>query len=587
MLLSQSLMSKLETDRPWLRHQVPFEAGWEQGCSEVAQILDVWTNEYAQELNLKEPMGESIKQACFVRIWSAWAYHWEQAADRSYTKQADGMAVASDVKAGIRTGYPHSMGGDPLRDTVLVETCLAGLSPALKLFHTEYRTIFEQEIRRTYCREPNVDLWEDLFVKLVGSTRGDGKLNDFKGYTSLRAWLRPVARNFALDRWRSEQIRHVAERRAALLHKTEITDTDALELEETIVWSRTQVAQAIASLNDRDRLLLILRYRAGWPGNAIADLLKVHPGHFSRLLSQATERFRIQLESPWEQLFQEYNSQTVAYLLFRGLSDVRPLKEFEAAANASRLAKEPFVSPTKQKLKKAAPKKKSNKPSKKKTNFTLPSGLVLNKFGNRADRNKTSKTTKSQARQKVVVEGSQPMTRVDLQELTSFLPERMFTAKISQSPETIFKSLNDKASKNRPAVICLDFRRMQNPGDVSDWLDRFYSIVAEQYKDLNKDPFWLCLAVVVHTNTLELSPELKKRVDLDWIRTDDMKSPIESLYNNHLLSGLSELVNDTLDEFFPAIPAGETEDLLTLMSPSKREAWKERVQEIMNREDEP
>ena len=560
MPLTALLRSKMEAEQSWLGRQPLFRPDWERGCSAAARSLDTWVEEYANQI-LGKDVEEAVKEGCCIRVWSAWAYHWEQAVRHSSTGQADGMAVAVAVRAGIRVGSPHPMGGDPFRDAVLAEACLAGLNPALDRFFTEYQATFDQETRRVFQRELAGEPWQDLFVKLVGVAPGEGRLTEFKGYSSLRAWLRPVARHFAMDRCRLEQIRKAAERRAALLHAPETTLPNPVDWDETLDWCRDQVTQALAVLEDRDRLLLLLRFRSGWSGSAIAGLLKVHPGHFSRLLGQATERFRRQLDASWEPLFEEYDPSTVAYFLFRGLDaahsatteqDIERLPEEEEFAMST-----------------------AHEKSRRKTGREKPA--------------KARKETRSKPAPRNVLtppRATEATAKVGPEELERFLPQSVIAVKIGDAPEDLFARLEGQPAEQRPAVVCLDAREDASLMRVLPWLGRFDAVVSEQYEGEVRNPGEPHRVVFLSQEAPEPPAEWKTRRDLDWVRTDDASGNVVALYRRYLQDDLSDFVNGDLKGFFPDAPAGEVAQLADLVPASKRDALKARVREFKEREDE-
>jgi RNA polymerase sigma factor (sigma-70 family) len=563
MPLTELLRRNIEAEHIWLGRQALFQPDWERGCSAVARSLDAWVEDYAKQL-LGTGIAEEIRERCRVRVWFAWAYHWERAVRRASTGQADGMTVADAARSGIRLGHPHPMGGDPFRDAVLVEACLAGLNPALDRFFTEYQATFDQETRRVFHREPDNELWEDLFVKLVGPAPGEGKLAEFKGYSSLRAWLRPVARHFVLDRCRLEQIRRLAERRAALLHTPEATSPDPVELEETVDWCRAQVVRALASLEDRDRLLLLLRFRSGWSGSAIAELLKVHPGHFSRLLGQATERFRLQLESPWEQLFQKYEPSTIGYFLFRGLDEAHAEVPEEDARRL--IGGEESIMST-------AQEKSKRKPGTKKPAET---------------RGARSKPVSKPVRREILTptRAKEQPPEVGPEELAQFLPEKVVGVKIGDAPENLFIRPETQPEEQRPAVVCLDAREEADLECVLPWLERFDAVVSEQYEDEARNPYEPHRVVFLSKEAPEPPATWRTRADIDWVQTEDMASDVPALYRLYLQQDLYDFVNEDLEEFFPASPGGKIERLADLIPASKRAAWKARVKEFKEREDE-
>jgi RNA polymerase sigma factor (sigma-70 family) len=566
------LKNELEAQRRWLADQPPFQRDWDRGCAVIAQSLDNWVAEYAKEITGGGIARKVADRSC-IRVWSTWAHHWEQAKRRSSTGQADGMAVADMVRAGIRPGTRHPMGGNPLRDSVLVETCLASLNPALERFFREYQGTCDEEFRRVFHRAADSQLWEDLFVKLVGPAPEAGKLAEFRGYSSLRSWLRTISRNFALDRCRTEQIRRIAERKAASSTISTKTVLDSVEWEETLRWCREQWVRALSSLKERERIALLLRFRYGWAANSIAAYLSVSPGQVSRILGQATGRLRLQLENPLRDLLQEYEPTTLARLLFRGIEEIQP----DELQIESRTLTNPLETP----VSKTKPKPKKTKESKKsaRTVTNVKAGKRLSHAG----RLVTDKPRQDAARaSRAAIRNSES----EMEELEQFLPEELVAAHVGDAPEDLFDQLERKPAGQRPAVICLDARNETDLQRVLPWLEQFDAVISDQYEDEPESPYEPQRVVVVSTRVAEPPDDWQNRADVDWLRTNKMDADVLTLYREDVLDDLRDFVTGKLTDFVLRKPDRETRRFVDLLPESKREAWKARVKAFEERDDE-
>jgi RNA polymerase sigma factor (sigma-70 family) len=568
------LKNELDAQRSWLADQPPFQGDWNEGCAVITQTLDNWVAEYAKEITGSGISRKVANRSC-MRLWSAWAYHWEQAKRRSSTGHADGLAVAEMVCEGVRPGTRHPMGGNPLRDAVLVETCLAGLDRALDRFFREYQPPCEEEFRRVFHRAADSQLWEDLFVKLVGPAPEVGKLMEFRGYSSLRSWLRTISRNFAMDRCRTEQIRRIAERKAATSTTSTKTKTtlDPLEWEETLRWCREQWVRALSSMKESERIALLLRFRYGWAANSIAASLKVSPGQVSRILGQATDRLRLQLENPLKDLLQEYDPTTLARLLFHGMEHLQH-DELQIKSHTLTNALETLVSKTKPTPKKAkAPKKLA------KTVKNIGSGKRLTEAG----RLLVGKPQQDAAR---TSRAANRDSASGIQDLEQFLPEELVAAQVSDAPEDLFDQLEMKPAGERPAIVCLDARKETDLQRVIPWLERFDAVVSDQYEDESESPYEPQRVVVVGTRVIEPPDDWRNRADVDWLRTNKRDGDVLALYREDVLDDLRNFVEGNLADFVLRKPVGETRRLADLLPESKREAWKAWVKAFEERDDE-
>jgi hypothetical protein len=183
-------------------------------------------------------------------------------------------------------------------------------------------------------------------------------------------------------------------------------------------------------------------------------------------------------------------------------------------------------------------------------------------------------------------EAEHPLPNVGPEELELFLPERVATAEIGDSPEDLFARLEAHSPEERAAVVCLDAREEPNLDAVLAWLKKFDAVAAEQYEDDTEAPYEPHRVVFLSEAAPPVLDEWSTRADLDWVRTEDKSDDISPLYRRYLQDDLRDFVSGDLEGFFPKRPVGKAERLADRIPASKQEAWKARVQMFQNREDE-
>jgi hypothetical protein len=240
----QILLELIERDRSWLAIQPRFEADWGHGCRWALAQMESWVRAVEPDL-LPTPVGGDLLDRCRVRLWAAWSYHWHEAARAAPDHRTDGATVAALLRRGIRPGrLGTSLGGDPLRDAIIVEACLVGRPSAHGLLREAYADVFQREARRVGAAPD--DLLEEVWDRLDPIDKASRSwLERYCGYSSLRTFLRVVVRHRLLDSLRSRCTRRLAER--AFTERwhagAEATPTAGAELDEF----RSQVRRALLS----------------------------------------------------------------------------------------------------------------------------------------------------------------------------------------------------------------------------------------------------------------------------------------------------------------------------------------------------
>ncbi len=147
------------------------------------------------------------------------------------------------------------------------------------------------KLERLY-RERGRELWARLYAVCLDADLAMDALHEaFARFApaaqngALRnpaAWLYKTARNWLLDQRRGE--RRVQPGRLRLAEPNDpSSEVLRSELHET-------VRDALASLSEADRELLVLRYALGWPSKRIGSLLGISPAAVDMRLSRARDR---------------------------------------------------------------------------------------------------------------------------------------------------------------------------------------------------------------------------------------------------------------------------------------------------------
>jgi RNA polymerase sigma factor (sigma-70 family) len=548
------LLDLIEQNRSWLAIQPRFEADWGRGCRWALAEMESWIRAVESDLFPSLAEGERLDR-CRVRIWLAWSYHWHEATLAAPDHRADGVSVAALLRMGVRPGrVGSSLGGDPIRDSVLVEACLLGYTAAHERLRDAYADVFLREAQRVSAASGG-DLLDEVWDRLNPIDEASRAwLRRYRGYSSLRTFLRVVVRHRLLDSLRSRCTRRLAERAFTerWYARAEATPTAGTELDEF----RSQVRRSLQSLPEIEQRLLVLRYLEGLPNGVVARKIGLSEGQTSRLHGQAVARLRDALKPLWQE---EISSSDQGYSLYaqfllRGLSETLALRDYTGVATIATGPKE-------------GPMALIHETEKRKDRRSSP------------PKGPQSLGSKAPARR----EELSPPTPIDLEGL---IPENIAVVVLGEkAPEDAFTELRDTPVENRPGTLCLD-ARSGAAGDARTWLDKFDALVYEQEEGAVPDSVELQVVVFL-AGKESLSPfeDLITRSDIDWVLTEDRRSPLTKLYPAVVRKDLSALLstnpteglNDEDDPNFRPVEEFLPED--------EREEWRQQLRELGHKED--
>ncbi len=543
-----NLAPLLNEQAEWLGHQAEFDRGWEEGCAWVETKMAESVEDSLVRLEIGERPHELVA-ACQVPVCAAFLYHWSRAS-RDPKQQLSGQQVLEKLERGIRpTTESTRMGGDPLRDLVLVSLIVRGYPCALQRFSREYRSLFNSEAQRTLGHVPVMAEWEDLCSGLALPRQAGlpetAPLSGYHGFGSLRTWLRPVARHFLTDVWRKLRIRRVAEQHYAEEGRSHIDHSGEL-IEPSVVDQLTKLNDLVHVALDQlssDRRRLVIWEAAGLSNREIANVRGVSPGHASRLCHQALLALRDQLLQLLDRQPAEFFEGVNWLEKLRHLSPkeirtfVRTLSELLASEEASHQAG-------------------SNMPTDTETHTAAPEMLLR---------------------------------REDFRAVT-----------LTDDPDTIAQEGFDRDPDQRPIVVCLDAREAPNSAAVESWVERLDTMLLEPYEQFDeydpdaKDQAAASVAqgaleppvvyeprrVVLATSHVynAVHQALQKRSDITWVLDTQLVEPYDA-YLLFLNQAIKRALQPRPRNPAPA-PAPGQQPIGRLLPPGQTSEWERRMRQL-------
>ena len=176
-------------------------------------------------------------------------------------------------------------------DQQLIERALAGSKDAFGQLVRKYQDkLFTSLSHLTGSHADAEDIAQDAFVQAYL------KLSTFRQHCAFYTWLYRIALNLVYTRARRHRIR------ASLSHTRSVTEedpsdpygtpADALERRE----DATQIRQALNSLSEEHRTILVLRGVEGFDYDTIAETLELSAGTIRSRLHRARNELRDQLQ---------------------------------------------------------------------------------------------------------------------------------------------------------------------------------------------------------------------------------------------------------------------------------------------------
>lgn len=151
-------------------------------------------------------------------------------------------------------------------------------------FQTIFKTYYPRVVRKVMTivknKQAAEDIGQEVFMKLYHA--------DWECIEHLPAWLMTTAIHTTYNKIRSEKRLHAREEK-----QSKSGETHEVSIEETIMKQEedTEVQNTLLKLNERDRLLLLLKY-SGYSYQDIANAIHIEPSSVGTLLARAKRRFK-------------------------------------------------------------------------------------------------------------------------------------------------------------------------------------------------------------------------------------------------------------------------------------------------------
>lgn len=178
-------------------------------------------------------------------------------------------------------------------ERALLEQIVAGDRDAFaELVRRFQKQVFAQAYGFFRDRDDALEIVQETFMRV------HAKIGQFRPGHSLPGWIRRLAHNLCIDRYRSHSRRkrrecgldEVAERQFAVLDGPQEAWGSRRRLEA--------IEQALEKLSPRQRAVFVLKYRQGMKLQQVADAMAVSLGTVKALHHRALHRIRRQV-APW------------------------------------------------------------------------------------------------------------------------------------------------------------------------------------------------------------------------------------------------------------------------------------------------
>jgi RNA polymerase sigma-70 factor (ECF subfamily) len=174
----------------------------------------------------------------------------------------------------------------------LITECLAGNEAAIESLVRRYEAgVFRLALSVTNDSAEARDVTQETFIAALRS------LHSYQERKSLKAWLYTIALNQSRSHLRKRKV----------LEKLKSTSTTLFRLEsqkqklpeDTVIQSEKEATiwNALGKMDERHRIVIILRYFHELPISEISEILNVNEGTIHSRLNTARERLRDALKS--------------------------------------------------------------------------------------------------------------------------------------------------------------------------------------------------------------------------------------------------------------------------------------------------
>ena len=188
-----------------------------------------------------------------------------------------------------RVNYTEGMEySDPAR---LIERCIEGDDQAIEIFVRRHETdIFR--LAFSVLQDPSEarEAAQDTFITALKA------LPNYQERSSLKAWLCTIALNVSRNRLRKRKVLEKLHNTLTVVFQIETRKQPTVE--ESVIQTEKEKAawNALNELDEKHRMVMILRYSQELPVHEIAEILSITEGTVHSRLHTARKRLRIALK---------------------------------------------------------------------------------------------------------------------------------------------------------------------------------------------------------------------------------------------------------------------------------------------------
>ena len=172
----------------------------------------------------------------------------------------------------------------------LILDCIAGDEHAIELFVRRYEaTVFRVALSIVNDPIEANEVTQETFISALKSLR------TYRHRSSIKAWLYTIALNTGRSHLRSQKI--LERLRTTLIDIFQVETQKQPLPEDIVVQNEKEIAiwESLNNLDERHRIVMILRYFHGLSVTEISEMLSVNEGTVHSRLHTARERLRVAL----------------------------------------------------------------------------------------------------------------------------------------------------------------------------------------------------------------------------------------------------------------------------------------------------
>lgn len=180
---------------------------------------------------------------------------------------------------------------NPAESSWLISACSAGNEDAIETLVRQYETgVFKLAL--SICNDVSeaYEITQETFIAVLRSLPG------YQERKSFRAWLYTITINTARSHLRRRRLTEKLRTTLTTLFQVEVQKSPTPE--ETVIQNEKEAVlwQALNSLDERHRIVVVLRYFHDLSISEIAEILSIHEGTIHSRLHNARERLKKSLE---------------------------------------------------------------------------------------------------------------------------------------------------------------------------------------------------------------------------------------------------------------------------------------------------